>query len=426
MLSLCLLSLAILMLSAGIALWMADTGLAGRSLRYTCSFLAASVIISVLFDFTVIASIHSWGFILASLLIGGLFFFYQRCKMPKYNAIYFEPGIYALAIIIAVYFLSCQFIPYSGRWGRWDAKAIWTLHALFLTHSHGWGNMFSPLISWSHPDYPLMLSSLIAMCWKAMGTTDALVPCAIAWLVFVFVLLTVSSGLKQKDRTLAGIAGLIPFFFCNEYMRMAASQGADTLLSLFMLLSLLIARQNTKTSNVKLLFLTGFIAGFAGWVKNEGIAFSVVFSFAILWQWRKTPQTALYYLAGMILPILVILAFKFFYSPTNDIIAGQGQSTMLKLSDISRYKLVLHFFLHQAWHLYPALIMLVGLIIIIGYRRLVDWQLLVIVSMLAVYFFTFVLTPRDLRWHLETASDRLFLQLFPAAVYVLVSMVAED
>jgi len=126
-----------------------------------------------------------------------------------------------------------------------------------------------------------------------------------------------------------------------------------------------------------------------------------------------------YYIGGMALPLMVIILFKAIYAPANDIMAGQNQSVLPKIIDISRYMLTAQFFVENIRHLYPSILVIGSLVIMRGYRRLWDWQLLIILLMMGVYFFTFIITPRDLRWHLETASDRLLLQLFPALVYVL-------
>jgi hypothetical protein len=484
MLLLCLLLLAIFMLSAAVSYWLEGTALADATLRYIYSTVAAIIFISVLFDISVVASLPAWSFILVSILIAiGLFYYQWSRNGPP--AIHFasifryRAGIYSVIILGLLCYLSYMFIPHSGRWGRWDARAIWTLHALFLTYPNDWTNLFSGAIAWSHSDYPLLLPSLVAMCWKAMGAADAIVPCVIAYMVFITVLFTVCAGLKQKDRSFLGILGLLPFVFTNGYIKMAASQGADTLLSLFILMALVLARQNEKSRNTKLIFLTGFIAGFAGWIKNEGVPFTIVFSLAIFWQYRKTPYRIAYYFAGITLPLLIIVLFKIIYAPANDIMAGQSHSALSRLMDLSRYKMTGKYFADNILHLYPAILVIAGLVIISniskitspntsmpritpkppegglnsrpacikapfrgfggkrgilgevilkvslrGYRRLWDWQLFIIILMMGVYFFIFILTPRDLQWHLANASDRLLLQLFPAFVYILLSILA--
>jgi hypothetical protein len=269
-----------------------------------------------------------------------------------------------------------------------------------------------------------MLPSWIAMFWRAMGMTDAVVPCVIAYLTLVVVLITVSMALKEENKYLLGICGLLAFVFTRSYAEMPAFQGADTLVSLFMLMAFVLARRSGR--DMKLIFLTGFIAGFAGWVKNEGIAFILVFSLAMIWEYRKARGLLLYYIFGLALPVFIIAIYKTGYAPANDIIAGQNLSIISRLTDVSRYQLTWSFFWRDASSLYPVLLVILTLVAVRGYRRLLDVQLLALFMMVAVYFFIFIITPRDLEWHLATASVRLFLQLFPAAVYVLMYLLGRD
>lgn len=43
----------------------------------------------------------------------------------------------------------------------------------------------------------------------------------------------------------------------------------------------------------------------------------------------------------------------------------------------------------------------------------------VLLLLLVGYFLVYVTTPHDLSWHLETSLLRLFIQLWPAAIFVL-------
>ena len=339
----------------------------------------------------------------------------------------FRMSYYGVVALGLLYYLSSMFIPHSGRWGRWDARAIWTLHALFLTDAQHWIDQFSPTIAWSHSDYPLMLSSLIAMFWRATGVNDPVVPCILAYLILVTVLLIVSSALRKKNGELWGVIGLLAFIPIGTYVKVAAFQGADSLLSLFILMPLVLARLNAKIDDPRLVFLTALIAGIAGWVKNEGIAFTIIFSLATLWKYRSQRSLIASYLYGLILPLSIIIVFKTCYAPVNDIVSGQNHAnSLMRPTDLGRYKLTAHFFLDNLLHLYPVFIGIVLLILLRGYKRFADQQLLILMLMLSVYYFTFIITPRDLRWHLETASERLFMQLFPAFVYVLLSLSGKD
>ena len=428
-----LLLLSLLMLTAGISLWLRYTPLAGTTLKEIYALVIALVTTSVLFDVSLVAHLPYWSFIIGSLTSGILLSSYWALK-PDFSLSDFSQRIPALrmsyygAVVLGLlYYLSSMFIPHSGRWGRWDARAIWTLHALFLTDAQHWIDQFSPIIAWSHSDYPLMLSSLIAMFWRATGVIDPVIPCILAYLILIAVLLIVSSALRKRNGELWGVVGLLAFIPIGTYVKIAAFQGADSLLSLFILMPLVLVRLNDKYDEPKLIFLTALMAGFAGWVKNEGIVFTIIFSIAMIWKYRRQRSLIASYLYGLTLPLAVIIAYKVCYAPANDIVSGQNHiNSLMRLTDLSRYKLTSHFFLDNMLHLYPVFIGAILLIVLRGYKRLWDRQLWILLLMLVVYYFTFIITPRDLRWHLETASERLFMQLFPAFVYVLLSLAGRD
>lgn len=429
MFSLCLLLLAVILLSGVLSLWLADAGLTDSTLRHLYSLVISAILFSLLFDFSLITAIpFSWLFIFSIPCAIALLFFQLRRSRPFSFTIFLliRVSIYAVLVMGLISYLSFMFIPHSGRWGRWDARAIWTLHARFMVDQNHWRNMFAPSISWTHADYPLMLSSFIAMFWKALGANDAVVPCVIAFIVFVLILLAMYSGLKEKTNPFLGILALVSFAFTPMFAKVAAFQGADTLLSLFILMTTISAHQSENKISQRLLFVTGLVAGFASWIKNEGLAFTLLFSLGMLWQYRRSFKSLLPYIAGMVLPLTVIIIFKTCYAPSNDIIHAQGHSTLSQLTDPTRYKLIATFFIRNLRLLYPIPIIIAVLIILRGYKRILDTHLFVLLAMLVAYFITFLITPRDLQWHLETASERLFMQLFPAFIYVLLSLLGAN
>lgn len=414
--------LSILALSLAVYYWLGDTPIARGGLRYIYAPFIAMIFISVLYDFSLVICLSYRAFLILSTSIGlGLLYYLWRQGI-NYTQKFLMPGFYSLAALVLIYYLSYIFIQLSVRWGRTDARAIWSLHALFLMDGQHWKDMFTSAIFWSHPDYPLLLSSWIAIFWKAIGNADPLVPCLIAYFTFLAVLTALSAALRDSGKYMAGIIALLVFAWIPAFAQMASFQAADTLLSLFFLMTFILARQR---ASAKLVLLTGFIAGFAGWAKNEGLAFTLIFSIAMTWQHRKAPVKIIYYIAGLALPLIIISIFKINYSTANDLVAGQNLNTLQKLQDVARYRLTGVFFGHNATELYPPILALMGMVVVTGYRKLLDIHLLVLLAMLALYYFIFITTPRELPWHLETASSRLFLQLFPAFVYVLTDILGE-
>src|SRR5258708_34030247 len=90
----------------------------------------------------------------------------------------FAPFLLAFAIATGAFAVAVS----VNREGIWDAWALWNLRARFLFRGgpEFWRDAFSPHILWSHPDYPLLLSGAIALCWTIAGAESALAPQLIA------------------------------------------------------------------------------------------------------------------------------------------------------------------------------------------------------------------------------------------------------
>ena len=73
-------------------------------------------------------------------------------------------------------FLLIQYLYYfwgQVSWnviGGWDARFFWNLKAKFyFREPELWQNMFSSVLNWSHPDYPLMIPGAVAWGWNILG-----------------------------------------------------------------------------------------------------------------------------------------------------------------------------------------------------------------------------------------------------------------
>ena len=89
----------------------------------------------------------------------------------------------ALALAVPIFLNAVTTNPY----GNWDALAVWNLRAKFLAENDPfWKSAFSPLLSHTHPDYPLLLSGYIARCWRLTDSIgDVVIPVGTAAL-FLF------------------------------------------------------------------------------------------------------------------------------------------------------------------------------------------------------------------------------------------------
>lgn len=314
----------------------------------------------------------------------------------------------------------------------WDAFAIWNLHARFLFRGGGhWRDGFSPLIPWSHPDYPLLLPSAVAHFWSVLGHETTAIP-AVIGLTFTFstLMLLYSSLAVARGRTVAMLGTIVlastPFF-----VEQGASQYADVPLSFFFLAVMVLVRlrdeHRIEHSSVGPLALAGIAAGFAIWTKNEGMLFlcATVVALVVVHGRQKLRAVAGFLLA--VAPFLVlVLWFKHSVAFSSELFSNQP-AMLHKVLEPRRYWAIVTWFGKDflrfgEWWPVPGTSLLVLLYFVIpGGRKPQSEQnnyagILTIVLTFVGYFAIYVITPYDLYWHLRFSLNRLFLQLWPCAV----------
>jgi hypothetical protein len=329
-----------------------------------------------------------------------------------------------------------------------DAFAIWNLHArfLFLGGAH-WRDGFSPLIPWSHPDYPLLLPASVAHFWTFIGNDDPAVP-AVTGFAFTFstVGLLFSSLYVIRGRVVATLGG-VALLATPAFFEVGAWQYADIPLSFFFLAAVaLFALHEERSDGASrpspgLLALAGLAAGFAAWTKNEGLLFLCAFlmaRFLILVRRERHRDTGTEddgagrsrlapFLIAAAPVLLVVIYFKRAIAAPGDLFSDS--TTMLhKLLSAPRYWAVIkwyakEFFRFGHW-IVPATLVMLGYYFAIGKQNRSPHALsfrilrLTLVLTLAGYFVIYLITPYEIYWHLSFSLDRLFLQLWPSAIFL--------
>lgn len=302
--------------------------------------------------------------------------------------------------------------------GGWDSWAIWNMRARFLyRQGDDWQDAFSPLLDWALPDYPLLLPASVARLWSYGQSETTLIPFAVS-LFFTFGTMgLLYFGLKEiKNKPHALIASLvwlgIPLF-------MTQGQTADIPLAFFILAAFLLLR--TQGSSV----LVGFVLGLACWTKNEGILFALTFLLARMIGSRSLREIPLF-LLGMLPSLIILLYFKIHIAPASYLFENQTLSGILeKLMDPSRYILILEAFFKQftnrEWNWFPIILLIYPFLMGCKIERkdnpTLTTVLLAIGFMLLGYGLIYLLTPRDLQWHLDNSLNRLLLQLGPLFLF---------
>ena len=353
----------------------------------------------------------------------------------------FIKALFALAIFVTALDFIIQLLISPD--GKWDTFTIWNLHARFFARggTH-WSDYITPLIAWTHPDYPLLIPACVARGWQFAGHETAISPAMVS-AVFTFGtagILNGSIGALRSRRSgwLAGIVLLGARAFCRH----GAWMYADVPLSYYIVAALAIAAlKDDNGNNFTIWALAGLLCGFAAWTKNEGELFLGVYTlvstfglFSRSLSQRQKLQRACGYAAGIVPSAFLLIYFKTHYHIPNDLIAGQQGNMLHRLFDPDRRALILQFygkeivgFSRRPAGLVPLLCVYTALTARITGQRIQQAlpALSVILLMLSGYFVIYLITPHDLRWHLQYSLNRLLLHLWPAFVFAVFLLVNE-
>ncbi|HEV8483741.1 MAG TPA: glycosyltransferase family 39 protein [Blastocatellia bacterium] len=341
---------------------------------------------------------------------------------------------FLVALISAI--ITFIFVSLERPHGDWDAWAVHNMRARFIFRAGDqWRDVFSDLLEWSSPDYPLMIPGSIAGFWTLIGNDTVVVPAMLALLfTFATVGLLTSSLWVLRSRSQGFLAGLI--LLCTPlFITHGASQYLDIPFGFLCLATLtLVSLHESLPKGNNLLLLAGASAALSAWTKNEGLLFLVailVGRFAVIVAKRGLSvsiKQMLSFGAGLLPVFAVLIYFKNHFAKSNAFLSPQGQSTLAKLIDPSRYLQILDASKDQiltfgAWPvsigvLLAFYLLLMGITVDEKLRQAIGTSMIAFSIVLAGYFIIYLITPRDLAWHLLVSLNRLFLQLYPSLLFV--------
>jgi hypothetical protein len=180
---------------------------------------------------------------------------------------------------------------------------------------------------------------------------------------------------------------------------------------------------------LSILGLAGFMAGCAGWTKNEGLLFILAISFALLIPAFGKPRLTLRrfgaFATGLALPLAVIAFFKFTIAPQPFLFQNRHYEEIVRrVLDVDRYIKISEHFVEVfqtfgGWVQSPALPLL-ALLLLSGVDRRVmrntGWLtgVMTLLIVLSGYYCIYVLSPLDLDYHLNSSYFRLLMHIWPA------------
>ncbi|MBI4550215.1 MAG: hypothetical protein HY714_04760 [Candidatus Omnitrophica bacterium] len=337
-----------------------------------------------------------------------------------------------------------RFFLYSLSWdthGRWDARFFWNMKARFFFRSpEAWKDMFTPVLEWAHPDYPLFLPATTAWGWLWNGRELLIWPHAVSIVFNLALVLLVVWFFAFRKATWAGLTAAGFLLMAEIHRVWAFTLMADLPLCFFIAAACAIGLAGIRERSGPLLFVSGFFTGAAAWCKNEGIFFifwMILIFGGILLAGDSRPRAeriraGLRFLAGLALPLSCVIYLKLFLAPPSEFATNaQGPARLITLLFAEPQKSgfiflsFLNFMITPAywnglWYFF-ALALGVGLLFKRAEWRLHHgWSLAALALLMqAGYILVYHLTPHDIAWHIQTSLPRLLLHsAMPALLFI--------
>jgi hypothetical protein len=300
--------------------------------------------------------------------------------------------------------------------GNWDAWSIWNLRARFLASAGPLAaRAFSAGLS-GHPEYPLLTSGFIARCWSyaaaGRGDISSAAPIAMGYMFFLALLSIAAGGLAAlRSRTL-GVLFALALLGSPLLLAEVPAQYADVPLAFYFLAAAVFWMLDQPV-------LSGLFASLAAWTKDEGLLFLAAFALcAVL---LNRPRVIRWAMGAAPVAALVLFFKAVLARSSGSLLSSSSHGMAAKITTLSRYSQIAAAFASGFWNLhvdwYHPLLPLLALAVFLKFdpqwKRSVRLPAALSVIMLAGYFGIFVITSADLTWHLNTALNRLIVQVWP-------------
>jgi hypothetical protein len=311
-----------------------------------------------------------------------------------------------------------SFVEHTLRFpdGGWDAWMTWNLRARFLVRAAEARDAFSPrMLFWAHQEYPWLVPGVVAQTCLLLGESYA-APAAVA---FAFGALTISLLTLFLGRLYGPRAGLLGgLALCGMpcFATFAANQQADVPLALYFLAAAALLQLSREPRTVA---LAGFAAGLCVWTKSEGAVYAGCLAAGLLLRRRGSFWP---FLLGTLPGFALLAAFKLRVAPPSAFIA---EGMLRRAFDPHRFGELLLLSLRRIFYFQNfALWVVAWLAAIAVYRRKLIREPLGVALLFAFAACAaiYLVQPYPLGWIFRTSADRLFIELWPAAILLTLPM----
>ena len=319
--------------------------------------------------------------------------------------------------------------------GAHDAWAIWNYRARWLLKGGSqWTYAFSYTNAADSPDYPLLVTGSVFRMWSLLGTDHVAIPIMVAGILAAGSILVIFSSLAILRGENQGYLAALFMFISTRFLNIATYQYGDVPLAFFILSTIVLFSLKDHYPNLsfRLLFLAGLTASCAAWTKNEGVLFLVLIILIRFIgeirrnNWFGILKQFFYFSLGMSFILSSLIYFKLSFAIANDLVNKANLKKLgVYLFDIDRYLEVLFGITKKIFTFNDhIIILLIAYFLISGVDRSsfvkkgIASHVLLMVLMMGGYFFSFFISPFNLRWHMSSALARLIIQLWPTWIFL--------
>jgi hypothetical protein len=314
--------------------------------------------------------------------------------------------------------------------GGWDAWMIWNLRARWLLRAPSLAEAFPVVLPVTHPDYPILLPSLVALGWRVLGESASVPIVLAAAFASLYVSLLVVAVTGRRGRSWGLLAGAI-LLSTPVFVWSAPAQYADIPLGTFVLLgaiALLRAEEGEGSARTRAQLAAGLALSLAALTKNEGLVYLGSFALAVLLvgggSFARRARDALWLLLGAAPGLAVLVAFRRRLAPPGEF-SSLGAMWQRAL-DPSRWLLASEHLLRrlvyfQGWTLLLPAAVVAGLLVLRGPAPSSSLRRIGAALGGALLFLAtaYVVTPHDIVWHIDNSFDRLLLQAWGTLLLIL-------
>lgn len=370
--------------------------------------------------------------ILLFLSIGLLKGYLSHCLRPRPENQEGKSGFIGRIFVVCVIFMAgyILFDGFTRPVSDYDGVSIWALKAKIIYLSHpSPGEFFSVLkasFEGAHADYPLYFPFSFVWFYIFLGSfNDYLVKIVPILNLLSFALVLYSCVIRMASRRDLALMSVFVLISVKQMYDYAALATADQALGIFIFMAFAYLFIWRDSRSPVFLYISAFSTAAAYLTKNEGgvvlILYLIMLLPALLAD-RKKKYVEIVCLSLLAL-FLAWVGLKNKYKLENDVFNSRTVKNITAGNIMKRalpiaYEYQRQIFGTKKWNV-VWILFFYFLITEAARRRLGAYKyvILPIFLIMAVYAAVFIMTPHDLKWHLYTAGSRLFLHVYPLAVF---------